>query len=60
MTLRVSHLSDARQIATAINDILRRVSGIAGAPAGTASATYVQAELQAALNRIAALEARLS
>lgn len=32
---------------------------IAAAAAGTASAAYVQAELQAALNRIAALEARL-
>jgi hypothetical protein len=31
----------------------------AAAAAGTASATYVQAELQGALNRIAALEARL-
>jgi hypothetical protein len=32
---------------------------IAAAAAGTASAAYVQAELQGALNRIAALEARL-
>lgn len=31
----------------------------AAAAAGTASAAYVQAELQGALNRIAALEARL-
>jgi hypothetical protein len=34
-------------------------AGLAAAAAGTASATYVQAELQGALNRIAALEARL-
>ncbi|GAB3744764.1 hypothetical protein [Lysobacter olei] len=34
-------------------------ASIAAAAAGTASAAYVQAELQAALNRIAALEARL-
>lgn len=32
---------------------------LAAAPAGTASASYVQAELQTALNRIAAMEARL-
>lgn len=32
---------------------------LAATPAGTASAAYVQAELQRALNRIAALEARL-
>jgi hypothetical protein len=31
----------------------------AAAAAGTASASYVQSELQGALNRIAALEARL-
>lgn len=34
-------------------------AALAAAAAGTASATYVQAELQGALNRIAALEARL-
>lgn len=34
-------------------------AALAAAAAGTASAAYVQAELQAALNRIAALEARL-
>jgi len=34
-------------------------ASIAAAAAGTASAAYVQAELQGALNRIAALEARL-
>lgn len=32
---------------------------LAAAPAGTAGATYTQSELQGALNRIAALEARL-
>lgn len=110
---RVSHLSDARQIAAHVNKALRKtdaldlssdqltvtldrdgdvtgsmnVSGaykvatvqvvgariagwtaatgtpargaFAAAAAGTASAAYVQAELQGALNRIAALEARL-
>lgn len=34
-------------------------AAIAAAAAGVASATYVAAELQSALNRIAALEARL-
>lgn len=34
-------------------------AALAAAAAGTASASYVQAELQGALNRIAALEARL-
>lgn len=110
---RVSHLSDARQIASGVNRALRatdplslssdqltlnidrdvaitgsmnvtghysvagvqvvgaRVTGwtaatgtpargaFAAAAAGTASAGYVQAELQGALNRVAALEARL-
>jgi hypothetical protein len=32
---------------------------IAAAAAGTASVVYVQAELQGALNRIAAMEARM-
>ena len=107
LQLRVSHLSDPRQTAKAINNALRRIDAIdvsadqttltvdrpingtgsyqiasvqvvgpritgwtaatgtpsrgafAAAAAGTASSTYVQSELQAALNRIAALEARL-
>lgn len=111
--LRVSHLSDNRQIANALNGAMRKIDAIdlsadqntvtidratdvtgslnvsghysvatvqvvgaritgwtaatgtpargafAAAAAGTASAAYVQAELQGALNRIAALEARL-
>lgn len=111
--LYVSHLSDARQIASGINRLLKaaaplslsadqltlnidrdvavtgnvdvtgaysvagvqvvgaRIAGwtaatgtpargaFAAAAAGTASGAYVQAELQGALNRIAALEARL-
>lgn len=60
MTLRVSWQSDPRQIAIAINEALRRVSGYPAAPAGTAPASYTQAQMQAVLDRIAALEARLS
>lgn len=113
MNPRVSHLSDPRQIAAAINQALRKTEAIdlssdqltttldrplsvagnidttgvytvagvqvlgpritgwtaatgtpargafAAAAAGTASVGYVQAELQGALTRIAALEARL-